>query len=126
MSESSEEKKHVNTRAIYMDGKEVQPMETPQGSKCLPADGGKDHGGADVHTAARGGRPCQSSWIFSEGTEAHGEPMQRQAYLKDNSLWKGLTQEQGKSVRRKERRRSREDLLRADRNHPQPLRGQER
>lgn len=34
------------------------------------------HTGADIHTAAHGWRAtCQSGWIFSEGTAAHGNPM---------------------------------------------------
>ncbi|GAB0185873.1 hypothetical protein GRJ2_001052600 [Grus japonensis] len=69
-----------------------------QEQRHIPAAYGEDHTRADIHTAARGGPPHWSKWVFPEGTVARGQPTQEQVYPEGLQPVEGPTLEQGRSV----------------------------
>ena len=65
----------------------------------------EDHAGADSHTAAHGGHHAGGGGYFLTELQPVESPHWSKIILKDFSLWRGPTLEQGKSVRRKQRQR---------------------
>ena len=66
---------------------------------------GRDHSGANMHTAARGGLHVRADGYSLKEAAACAGLCRSRFILKDCSLWEGRTLEQGKSVRRKEQQR---------------------